>query len=93
VPSQNSQIAFYHFGDIDAGGFYILEHLKKQTGVDFIPFKMDMETLKAHKKYTKKLTENDKKRLMRLVDSQYHKVINYMLENNCKLEQEAVNVE
>mgnify|MGYP005829644859 CR=1 FL=1 len=93
IHQQNSQIAFYHFGDIDAGGFYILEHLKKQTGVDFIPFKMDIETLEAHKKYTKKLTENDKKRLTRLVDSQYHKVINYMLENNCKLEQEAVNVE
>lgn len=93
IHQQNSQIAFYHFGDIDAGGFYILEHLKKQTGVDFISFKMDIETLEAHKKYTKKLTENDKKRLMRLVDSQYHKVINYMLENDCKLEQEAVNVE
>lgn len=93
IHQQNSQIAFYHFGDIDAGGFYILEHLKRQTGVDFIPFKMDIETLEAHKKYTKKLTENDKKRLTKLVDSQYHKVINYMLENNCKLEQEAVNVE
>ncbi|WP_019155467.1 Wadjet anti-phage system protein JetD domain-containing protein [Robertmurraya massiliosenegalensis] len=93
IHQQNSQIAFYHFGDIDAGGFYILEHLKRQTGVDFIPFKMDIETLEAHKKYTKRLTENDKKRLTKLVDSQYHKVINYMLENNCKLEQEAVNVE
>jgi hypothetical protein len=93
IHQQNSQMAFYHFGDIDAGGFYILEHLKKQTGVDFIPFKMDIETLEAYSKYTKKLTDNDKKRLMRLVDGQYHNVINYMLENNCKLEQEAVNVE
>lgn len=89
---QNPQTTYYHFGDIDAGGFYILEHLRNQTGVDFIPYKMDIETLKAYKDYTKSLTENDRSRLMRLVDSKYGEVVNYMLENNCKLEQEAVNV-
>jgi len=60
--------------------------------VDFIPFKMDIETLKSYSKYTKELTENDRARLLRLADTQHNNVIEYMLENNCKLEQEAIHV-
>lgn len=87
---QNQEARYYHFGDIDAGGFYILEHLRKTTDVDFSPYKMDIETLKTYKKYTKPLTNNDRKRLTKLIYSQYNEVIEYMLENNIKLEQEAV---
>lgn len=90
---QNPNTIFYHFGDIDAGGFYILEHLKTQTKVDFKPFKMDIETLKAYSQYTKALTENDKIRLGRLVNGHYGPVVKYMIENDCKLEQEAINIE
>jgi len=53
---------------------------------------MDIETLKEYGEYTKKLTENDRNRLMRLFDSEYNELIEYMLENNCKLEQEAINI-
>ncbi len=90
---QNPNVDYFHFGDIDAGGFYILEHLKKQTGVDFKPFRMDTETLIAYSEYTKPLTENDRDRLSRLINSEHGRVIKYMLENNCKLEQEAIDVE
>ena len=41
---------------------------------------------------SKKLTDNDRHRLIKLKDSQFNKVISFMLENNCKLEQEAINV-
>ena len=91
VAQQNPAKEFYHFGDIDAGGFYILEHLKAGTGVGFKPYKMDLETLKAHSQYTIRLTENDQIRLGRLVGGPYDVVVGYMLENNCKLEQEAIN--
>jgi hypothetical protein len=90
IYKQNPPLKFYHFGDIDAGGFYILEHLKRETGVDFQPYKMDVETLKQYNDYTKKLTENDRIRLNNLLDSKYSNVIMYMLENNCKLEQESI---
>ncbi|MTK13669.1 MAG: DUF2399 domain-containing protein [Clostridiaceae bacterium] len=90
---QNPNIVYYHFGDIDAGGFYILQHLKHKTGVDFKTFKMDIETLKSYSKYTKPLTENDRDRLSKLIEGEHCMVIKYMLENNCKLEQEAINVE
>ena len=59
--------------------------------MEFRPYKMDTATLKENIQYTKKLTENDRKRLLRLRDSNFSEVIDYMLENNCKLEQEAVN--
>ncbi|HEY5585270.1 MAG TPA: Wadjet anti-phage system protein JetD domain-containing protein [Ruminiclostridium sp.] len=92
IHEQNPDVLFYHFGDIDAGGFYILEHLKNQTGIDFQPYKMDLDTLKQYYHYSKKLTDNDRDRLLRLKGSQFNEVINYMLENDCKLEQEAINV-
>jgi len=91
IYDQNPEVSFYHFGDIDAGGFYILEHLKRQTGIAFQPYKMDKETLLKYQNYSKKLTDNDRDRLNKLKDSsQYSQVIDYMLENNCKLEQEAI---
>jgi predicted CopG family antitoxin len=95
IMQQNPDVIFYHFGDIDAGGFYILEHLKRQTGIDFKPYKMDIDTLKNFSKYLKKLTDNDYKRLLRLKtkSDKFEEVICYMLENNCKLEQEAINAE
>ena len=90
IYSQNPNLQFYHFGDIDAGGFYILEHLRKLTGVDFKPYKMDLNTLIQYQNYSKSLTENDRVRLKRLRGSEFDEVIEYMLENNCKLEQEAI---
>ncbi len=90
VFQQNPGVSFYHFGDIDAGGFYILEHLKRQTGIDFQPYKMDLEALKEYQEYSKKLTEHDRERLTRLRESEFKEVVSYMLENDCKLEQEAI---
>lgn len=92
IHEQNPAVLFYHFGDIDAGGFYIFEHLKKKTGIEFKAYKMDVDTLKEFYHYSKKLSDNDRNRLLKLKDSQFNEVISYMLDNNCKLEQEAINV-
>ena len=92
VYNQNPNKIFLHFGDIDAGGFYILEHLRKRTGINFSPYKMDAETLKENLAFAKKLTENDKKRLAMLLDSEYEDTIRFMLDNDCKLEQEAMDL-
>ncbi len=87
----NPNAIFKHFGDIDAGGFYILEHLKRKTGINFIPFNMDIPTLEKNKDYWIKLTENDKIRLGFIAEktNAYKETIDYMLKNNCKLEQES----
>lgn len=92
VYNQNSNKIFLHFGDIDAGGFYILEHLRKRTGINFSPYKMDAETLEENFAFAKKLTDNDKKRLNILLDSEFKDTIRFMLDNDCKLEQEAMDL-
>jgi len=90
IHEQNPEAAFYHFGDIDAGGFYILEHLRQQTGVAFMPYKMDLKTLMQYQDYSKKLSDHDRDRLKQLKGGEFDEVIDYMLQHNCKLEQEAV---
>ena len=84
-----------HFGDIDAGGFYILNHLRAKTGINFIPFKMSINELIQYRDYCKRLTENDKKRLLKMKTDaafeEFSQIISYMLENDIKLEQEAEN--
>lgn len=100
---RNPEKEYRHFGDIDAGGFYILEHLKKKTGIPFRSLYMDTETLQRYRGDRKPLTENDRKRLLQLKEElaermqheeteDYGDVISYMLDENCKLEQEAVHL-
>ena len=85
---------YLHFGDIDAGGFYILNHLRKRTGIPFNPMLMDVETLRKYAAQTKPLTQEDKRRLERMAGQEafapYKDVLLFMLSGNCKLEQENV---
>ena len=52
---------------------------------------MDIYTLEKNKDYWIKLTENDKTRLGFIAEktNAYKETIDYMLKNNCKLEQES----
>lgn len=88
-------IAYYHYGDIDAGGFYILNHLRKKTGINFKSFMMGIDELEKYHDNCKKLTLNDKKRLNLMLEdtdfNEFKETITYMLNNNIKLEQEAEN--
>ena len=86
----NPEIEYFHYGDIDAGGFYILLHLRKKTGINFIPYNMNTDTLIKYSAYTQKLTAEDRKRLKNLLNTEFSETIIYMLENDCKLEQEAM---
>ena len=57
--SADSNVTYHHFGDIDAGGFYIYRHLRENTGIDFRPYMMDRDTLIKYEAYSKPLTPND----------------------------------
>lgn len=84
-------VQYYHFGDIDAGGFSILLNLRKKTGIPFLSYRMDLDTLKQYLKYGKSLTESDRKRLERLHgEREFREVIDFMLKENIKLEQECI---
>lgn len=86
---------FYHFGDIDLGGFRIYNYLCEQTGIDFDTKYMDINTLI---KYKSKLTRiKDDSYFQNLASlkqlkyvSKYSDVVNYMIENRVVLEQEIL---
>ncbi|MCH5345317.1 MAG: hypothetical protein J1E64_14920 [Acetatifactor sp.] len=87
---------YYHFGDIDVGGFEIYEDLCAKTGIPFKLYRMDVDTLGRYAEFGKTLTENDRKRINKIMDNSkivYAETLQYMLLNNVKLEQECVEME
>lgn len=92
---QNPDKKYLHFGDIDAGGFWIHKKLCEQSEHQFMLYKMSINELEkmSYKCCLKRLTDIDTKRLNTLLcDSRYSKCINYMIKNNCKLEQEIISL-
>lgn len=90
----NNKCKYYHFGDIDIGGFLIHQHLCASTEISFHMYLMGIEELKNsdYKKCIQNLSDNDRKRAVSLskIDT-YKDRIEYMLSNNCKLEQEIIS--
>jgi len=92
IAESNHDKEWFHFGDIDPDGFYILEHLKKKTGIAFKKLCMSVAELKEYKEYCKPLENNDVKKAQSLIDKGlYVDTMRYMLENDVKLEQEVIS--
>jgi hypothetical protein len=92
----NPSIEFLHFGDIDAGGFWIHYNLCEITGVNFKTFCMSKDELsqKQYESCLHRLTDNDTVRLQELKEmSVYADTIQYMLHHNVKMEQEIISLE
>lgn len=93
---ENPGLTYLHFGDIDAGGFYIYEQLCRLTGIPFSMYKMSVQELqeKRYASCLQPLTENDKLRLRSLLHKEsFAAVAAYMLEHNVKLEQEIISLD
>lgn len=94
VITDNSTIQYYHFGDIDIGGFLIHKHLCRETSKKFELYCMGIEQLhdKRFKHCLRELTDHDMSRLgILLEETLYSEVLKYMKKNNVKLEQEIVS--
>lgn len=92
--SDNPNKEYLHFGDIDAGGFWIHKKLCEQTKQFFDLFHMSEDDLKNinYLSCLKSLSENDIKRLNSLKTiKEYSNCITYMIKFNKKLEQEIVS--
>lgn len=88
----NKAVNWYHFGDIDPDGYYILKNLIEKTKIAFQPINMGIEQLKKYSRYCKKFEKNDIIKASSLVDNGfYEEVMQYMMDNNCKLEQEIIS--
>lgn len=92
IYKENKRIEWHHFGDIDPDGFYIMEHLKNGTGIPFEPMNMDVSHLKKYDAYAKPLEENDIRKAKSLLNEhKYSQIMEYMLKEGKKLEQEIIS--
>ena len=66
--------------------------LLEKTGIQFNPLFMSVKELQRYKKYCKQLEKNDIIKAESLIKMHFFdKVMDFMLENNCKLEQEIIS--
>ena len=94
VISDNPNVRYYHFGDIDIGGFLIHKHLCRETTKKFELYCMGIQQLcdMRFSHCLRELTDNDMSRLGSLMEEDsYSEVLKYMQEHNVKLEQEIVS--
>lgn len=94
VYSGNPAVDYRHFGDIDAGGLYIHEHLCRVTGIPFQLYRMSRRELEdtRFQPCLHPLTQQDRIRLKSLEKQEvYRELAAYMLEQNVKLEQEIIS--
>ena len=95
VYMDNLDADYLHFGDIDAGGFWIHHHLREVTGVNFELFHMCVDELEKteFESCLHTLSDSDRRRLQELKKIPlYENVVSYMLSKNVKLEQEIVSL-
>ena len=87
---------YFHFGDIDCGGFHIWKDLCLKTKIPFKTLSMDLETYHKYLKWGRKLTEQDRKALENMIKDPFFgyqsELFKSMLEHDVKLEQECIDV-
>lgn len=92
IHKQNPNKEYYHFGDIDPDGFFILDNLRSKTQIDFMAYKMGIAELQKYSDFSKPLEQNDITKAKSLIaNEKYAEVLRYMLQNNLKLEQEIIS--
>lgn len=95
IYADNPDCCFWHFGDIDVGGFQIHQHLCEATGIGFQLFCMGMQELcdEKFKNALLKLTENDIIRAEKLASKPaYCEILREMLRRGVKMEQEMISL-
>lgn len=89
----NHERQWLHFGDIDPDGFYILHNLRIKTGINFQPYLMGIFELERFMEYCKPLEANDIAKAKSMIESNiFSDIAQFMLKNNCKLEQEIISL-
>ena len=91
----DNTIQFYHFSDLDVGGFNIYFNLVKRLNTKIIPFLMNEEIFKKYLPFAKPLTNIDKNSLESMLNLEFNpfkELIEVMLKANKKLEQESIDI-
>lgn len=87
-------VPFYHWGDLDLGGFMIWRDLREKTGIPFRPLYMDEQTYLDHVHRGHPFPEGYGAKLAALLDdpacAPFHALIRLMLQHKIRVEQEAI---
>lgn len=90
------QAEYYHFGDIDCGGFRIWKDLCEKTGIEFQTFRMDLAAYRKYLHFGRELTDQDRKMLQLLSEDSFFEgqkeLFSLMLKEGKKLEQECIEI-
>ena len=86
--------AFFHWGDIDYGGFLMLARLRREIMADIQPWRMSMDELTRYAEFTVGYADVYEKRLLSLLEmpelSDCFPCIEHMIKAGVRLEQEAM---
>ncbi len=90
------EIKFAHWGDIDFGGFSILVDLERKTGLELAPVAMDERILARYRGRCGSFDSKYGEKLRGLLEkpgfARFCGVIELMLKERCRLEQEGVEI-
>jgi hypothetical protein len=85
---------WYHFGDIDYGGFSMLARLRREIHPGTRPFRMDKRELVKYAALTRSITPSYAAKLQTLTEREEladcRPCLAYMIQNHIRLEQEAL---
>lgn len=85
---------WYHWSDIDYGGFIMLSRLRQEIMLDVIPYRMNAIELERYNNFTATIKTSYAEKLKRLKDrpelSDCYDCIDYIIKNMVRLEQEAM---
>lgn len=88
IYKDNRNVRFYHWSDIDAGGFRIFHDVQKYVPT-VQPFRMSVEFMKMYMDKAKDLTDLDIARLKAYDGDVFADLVAFMLSTGKKLEQES----
>lgn len=93
IARENPGLSWHHFGDLDPDGLAIAGHLIRKTGLPFQLCAMGVQELQRFQTYAKPLEASDRAKAEAMIKqgSSYAGILRYMLEHNCKLEQEIIS--
>ena len=85
---------WYHWGDIDYGGFSMLLRLRKEIISSIMPYRMSKYELEKYENYTQTFSKEYAEKLLKLYEEarleDCRECLNYMVKHKIKLEQEAM---
>jgi len=94
VSSMPDGCSFFHWGDIDYGGFSMLARLRREILPTVQPWRMNQNELTQYDQFTAGFSDTYRKRLVSLLDmpelSDCYLCIEYMIRAGVRLEQEAM---